>query len=81
MDHDVIVEQWLDRCKGFLESILQAPDLHRVASASLAIFAQMRQSRETSSTPRSPWRLSSSSVGTSHPAARRLASPMSTPGP
>ncbi len=42
MDHDVIVEQVLDRCKGFIESILQAPDLHSVASASLAIFAQMR---------------------------------------
>jgi hypothetical protein len=42
MDHDVIVEQWLDRCKGFIENILQAPDLPNVASASLAIFAQMR---------------------------------------
>jgi len=35
MDHDLIVEQWLDRCKGFIESILQAPDLHGVASSSL----------------------------------------------
>jgi hypothetical protein len=43
MDHDLIVEQLLDRCKGFIESILQAPDLHSVASTSLAIFAQMRQ--------------------------------------
>lgn len=43
MDHDVIVEQWLDRCKGFIANILQAPDLHSVASASLAIFAPMRQ--------------------------------------
>jgi len=42
MDHDGIVEQLLDRCKGFIESILQAPDLHDVASASLAIFTQMR---------------------------------------
>jgi hypothetical protein len=43
MDHDVIVELLLERCKGFIEGILQAPDLHSVASASLAIFAQMRQ--------------------------------------
>ena len=42
MDHDLIVEQWLDRCKGFIESILQAPDLHGVASSSLAIFTQIR---------------------------------------
>jgi hypothetical protein len=42
MDHDVIVEQLLDRCKGLIESILQAPDLHSVASASLAIFARIR---------------------------------------
>jgi len=32
----------LDRGKGFIEDILQAPDLHRVASASLAILAQVR---------------------------------------
>jgi hypothetical protein len=31
-DHDLIVEQLLDRCKGFIESISQAPDLHNVAS-------------------------------------------------
>ena len=43
MDHDLIVEQLLDRCKGFIENILQAPDLHNVATASLAIFAQMRE--------------------------------------
>jgi Uncharacterised protein family (UPF0236) len=43
MDHDSIVEQLLERCKRFIENILQAPDLHSVASASLAIFAQMRQ--------------------------------------
>ena len=42
MDHDAIVEQRLARCKGLLENILQAADLHSVASASLAIFAQMR---------------------------------------
>jgi hypothetical protein len=43
MDHDLIVEQLLDRCKGFIESILQAPNLQSVASASLAIFTQIRQ--------------------------------------
>jgi len=43
MDHDLIVEQLLDRCKWFMENILQAPDLHHVGSASLAIFTQMRQ--------------------------------------
>ena len=42
MDHDVIVESLLDRCKRVIENILQAPDLHSVASASLAILAQMR---------------------------------------
>jgi hypothetical protein len=42
MDHDGIVDQLLDRCKGFIENILQAPDLHSVASASLAILAQIR---------------------------------------
>jgi hypothetical protein len=43
MDHELIVEQLLARCKGFIENILQSPDLHRVATASLAIFEQMRQ--------------------------------------
>jgi hypothetical protein len=42
MDHDVIVEQLLERCKRVIENILQAPDLPSVASASLAILAQMR---------------------------------------
>jgi hypothetical protein len=42
MDHDGIVEPLLDRCKGLIESIVQAPDLRSVASASLTIFAQMR---------------------------------------
>jgi len=42
MDHDGIGDHLRDRCKGVIEHILQAPDLHRVASASLAIFAQMR---------------------------------------
>jgi hypothetical protein len=43
MDHAVIVEPWLDRCKGVIEDIWQAPDLHSVATASLAIFGQMRE--------------------------------------
>jgi hypothetical protein len=43
MDHDLIVEQLLDRCKQFIENILQASDLHSVATVSLAIFAQIRQ--------------------------------------
>lgn len=42
MDHDLIVEQLLARCKGFIETILQASDLHCVATASLAIFEQIR---------------------------------------
>jgi hypothetical protein len=43
MDHDLIVERLLDRCKCLIENILQASDLHRVATASLAIFAQLRE--------------------------------------
>jgi hypothetical protein len=42
MDHDLIVEQLLTRCKCFIENILQASDLHSVATVSLAIFEQMR---------------------------------------
>ena len=42
MNHDLIVEQLLARCKGFIETILQASDLHCVATASLAIFEQIR---------------------------------------
>jgi hypothetical protein len=42
MDHDLIVEQLLARCKCFIENVLQAPDLHSVAAASMAIFEQMR---------------------------------------
>jgi hypothetical protein len=42
MDHERIVEQLLARCKGFIEHMLQGPDLHRVATASLAIFEPMR---------------------------------------
>jgi AmiR/NasT family two-component response regulator len=43
MDHERIVEQLLARGKGFIENMLQATDLHSVATASLAIFEQMRQ--------------------------------------
>jgi hypothetical protein len=43
MDHDLIVEQLLARCKCFIEHILQAADLHSVATASLTISEQMRQ--------------------------------------
>jgi hypothetical protein len=43
MDHDLIVEQLLDRCKCFIEHILQASDLHSVATASLTIFTQLRE--------------------------------------
>lgn len=42
MDHDRIVEHRLDRCTCVLEKILQASDLHRVAAASLAMFAPRR---------------------------------------
>ena len=43
MDHELIVEQLLARCKCFLEDILQASDLDSVATASLAILAQLRE--------------------------------------
>jgi hypothetical protein len=42
MDHDGIVAHLRDRGKGVIENIMQAPDLQSVASASLAIFAQLR---------------------------------------
>jgi hypothetical protein len=42
LTHDLIVEQRLARCKCFIENILQTPDLHSVAAASMAIFEQMR---------------------------------------
>ena len=42
MDHDGIVDHLRDRCKGFIENIMQAPDRQSVASASLAILTQMR---------------------------------------
>jgi hypothetical protein len=43
MNHDLIVEQLFEGCKWFMETILQAPNLHHVGSASLAIFTQRRQ--------------------------------------
>ena len=42
MDHDVIVEPLLARCKRFIEHMLPAPALHSSASASLAIFTPRR---------------------------------------
>jgi hypothetical protein len=38
MDYDLSVEHLLDRCKCFMENILQASELHSVAAASLALF-------------------------------------------
>jgi hypothetical protein len=43
VDHDIIVEQLLDRCKRLLENIVQAPDFDSVASASLAVVVPMRE--------------------------------------
>lgn len=43
MDRALIVEQLLDQCKRFVESMLQASDLPHVAAASLAIFTQLRE--------------------------------------
>ncbi len=43
MDHDLIGEQLVDRCKRVIENLLQAPDLHHVGRASRAICARMRQ--------------------------------------
>ncbi|RPJ38187.1 MAG: hypothetical protein EHM35_05090 [Planctomycetaceae bacterium] len=43
MDHALIVEPLLARCKGVSENMLPAPARHSVATASLAIFAQMRE--------------------------------------
>ncbi len=42
-DHDRIGAQVLDRCKRVSETIVQAPDLHNVARASLTIFTQWRE--------------------------------------
>jgi hypothetical protein len=42
MDHDGLVDHLRERCKGCIETIMQASDLHSVASASRAIRAQMR---------------------------------------
>jgi hypothetical protein len=43
MDHELIVAQLLARCPGCIATMWQGPDLHRVATASLAIFEPMRQ--------------------------------------
>jgi hypothetical protein len=43
MDHDLIGAQLLAQCKCLIENMWQATDRHRVAAASLAIFAQRRQ--------------------------------------
>ena len=43
MDHELIVAQLLAQCKGLIEHMLPASELHSVASASLAIFAQLRE--------------------------------------
>jgi hypothetical protein len=80
MDHDPIVEQLLDRCKCFLEYILQASDLHRVATASLAIFAQLREVAGEVLQAKISWRPNSSSVRTSRLVARIPARDTSTPG-
>jgi hypothetical protein len=42
MDRDLIVGQLMNRCKRFIESVLEAADLQTVAMASLAICDQMR---------------------------------------
>jgi hypothetical protein len=43
MDRDLIVGQLMQRCKRVIEHILEATDLHSVATASMAIFAPMRE--------------------------------------
>ncbi len=45
MDHELIVDQHLDRCQCCIEQIVQAPDLRNVATASLAILAQLRNTQ------------------------------------
>ena len=45
MDHERIVEQRLARGKGVIENMLQATDLHRVATAARAIFEQRQVAR------------------------------------
>jgi hypothetical protein len=42
LDRDLIVGQLMNRCKRFIENILEDADLQTVATASLAIFDQMR---------------------------------------
>jgi hypothetical protein len=43
MDQDHIVGHLLDQCKRFIESILHSADTQNVATASLAIFEQIRE--------------------------------------
>jgi hypothetical protein len=43
MDRDLIVGQLMTRCKCVIEHILDAADLPTVATASLAIFEQIRE--------------------------------------
>jgi hypothetical protein len=43
MDRDLIVGQLMNRCKCVSEHIVEAADLQTVATASIAIFEQMRE--------------------------------------
>ena len=43
MDRDLIVGQLMNRCKCVIEHIVEAADLQTVATASIAIFEQMRE--------------------------------------
>jgi hypothetical protein len=43
MDRDLIVGQLMNRCKCVIEQIVEAAGLQTVATASIAIFEQMRE--------------------------------------
>jgi hypothetical protein len=43
MDRDLIVGQLMNRCNCVIEHIVEAADLQTVATASIAIFEQMRE--------------------------------------
>jgi hypothetical protein len=47
MDQNLIVEQVMNHCKRVIEHIFEAADLHTVATASLAIFDQIREVART----------------------------------
>jgi hypothetical protein len=47
MDHAMIVGQIMHHCKRLIEHVLEASDLQTVATASLAIFDQMREVART----------------------------------